>query len=210
MNKQEFDEKYWGGHLVVHCETEELANEFLGLADSFGYKWKTSGSYVNKNRYEDHGINTCYDIRLGEFCSLNHATVYDYKIIKFKTQIRRKPLLHKMIDLFMEEWGLEFNEEFFVSDAKNYKFKISKNYDVFGEYKNDGYCIYSSNVIMKQDIVKLTKKVKYTLEIEQEEISNCYQCKLLLNSYAKECFITRDAALDDEIPDNCPLKKVEA
>jgi len=36
-----------------------------------------------------------------------------------------------MIDLFMEEWKLEFDEEFLVSNEKNYKFKISKNYDVF-------------------------------------------------------------------------------
>ena len=37
MNKKEFLDKYKGK--AVHCPTEDLANEFLGLAFSFGIEW---------------------------------------------------------------------------------------------------------------------------------------------------------------------------
>ena len=37
MNKKEFLDKYKGK--AVHCPTEDLANEFLGLAFSFGIRF---------------------------------------------------------------------------------------------------------------------------------------------------------------------------
>jgi len=63
INKQEFDEKYIGKNLVVHCKTEELANELLKLANSFGYlnrDWKN-------NMYNIYGSETCYRILSGMY-----------------------------------------------------------------------------------------------------------------------------------------------
>ena len=52
MTKQEFESLYL--NKAVHCDTEEKANEFLALADSFGYKWFNSSqrNYLNLDTYE--------------------------------------------------------------------------------------------------------------------------------------------------------------
>lgn len=39
MTKEQFDLKYRGEKVAVHCDTEEKAKAFLSLAKSFGYKW---------------------------------------------------------------------------------------------------------------------------------------------------------------------------
>lgn len=38
MTKEEFDEKYVGENIRVHCPTKEVNDEFISLANSFGYK----------------------------------------------------------------------------------------------------------------------------------------------------------------------------
>jgi len=66
---------------------------------------------------------------------------------------------------------------------------------------------------MKQYIVKLPKKVKYTLEIEQEESTDCSECPLSFQNLEyedeRECVVTHDLVGSNKIPDNCPLKKVK-
>jgi len=214
MNKQEFDEKYVGKYIVVHCKTEELAIEFLNLADSFGYKWKVSGSYVKDSKYDMYRNKTCYDISLGEYCTVNHANEYGYKVIEFKSEKQQpKPLLHKMIDLFMEEWELEFDEVFKASWSNGSLYKIDKDYKLYNRYvtvdRDVFFEIDNRTFVHLVHIVKLPKKVKYTLEIEQEEITDCSKCKFVIDSSVKVCFITHDLIGNYSIPSNCPLKKVE-
>jgi hypothetical protein len=67
MNKQEFDEKYAGENIVVHCKTEELANELLKLANSFGY---TNRDWEN-NMYYVFESETCYIILRGMYAPKN-------------------------------------------------------------------------------------------------------------------------------------------
>lgn len=60
MTKQEFDLKYRGENIAVHCDTEEKAKAFLSLAKSFGYVW---GSGDDLKKYHFWYINvedTCY------------------------------------------------------------------------------------------------------------------------------------------------------
>ena len=58
MNKKEFLDKYKGK--AVHCPTEDLANEFLGLAFSFGIKWR--GGRTTRNLWFTYKKETCYNI----------------------------------------------------------------------------------------------------------------------------------------------------
>ena len=60
MNKQEFDKLYVGEKKVVHCPTEELANEFLKEAHRHGYKWQNGTSYLEDNNWEFEKEETCY------------------------------------------------------------------------------------------------------------------------------------------------------
>lgn len=41
MDKKQFDELYVGNKIAVYCPTQELVDEFLYLANRFGYNWNT-------------------------------------------------------------------------------------------------------------------------------------------------------------------------
>ena len=81
MSKEEFDKLYVGENLVVNCRTEELANEFLALANSFGYKWFSGKSYVEfKNYWVVSEENTCYNISKGTYGTTSYWLEKDYEI----------------------------------------------------------------------------------------------------------------------------------
>lgn len=83
MTKQDFDELYVGEKLVVNCRSEEEANEFLKLADSFGYKWRNEDSYLYTNNWDTYEEDTCYHIYDGTYTSLDYFTKYNYKIVEY-------------------------------------------------------------------------------------------------------------------------------
>jgi hypothetical protein len=85
--KEIFDYKYVGDKIAVHCPTEELANEFLGLANGFGYG----------NGKKEIGMNTNdYPYRSGDTYTLEEYSVnyslkdwyerHNYKIVEFKSE----------------------------------------------------------------------------------------------------------------------------
>jgi len=85
MNKKEFLDKYKGK--AVHCPTEDLANEFLGLAFSFGIEW-LSGSKEN-NKWHLYTIETCYIIGIYNkltFGDVDYLKSENYEIIEFKKE----------------------------------------------------------------------------------------------------------------------------
>lgn len=59
MYKKQFDKKYVGKNIAVHCKTEALANEFLDMADRFGYKFVVP---AYENYYYKYTKNTYYNI----------------------------------------------------------------------------------------------------------------------------------------------------
>lgn len=84
MTKEEFDKKYVKYDLSIHCPTKELAEEFLELADSFGYEWWCSGSYLSDDGWDEYREDTCYDIYEGARWSLTDARKSDCKILEFE------------------------------------------------------------------------------------------------------------------------------
>lgn len=60
MTKEQFDLKYRGEKVVVHCDTEEKAKALLKLAKSFGYKWEGGNDLEEISRWENCKENTCY------------------------------------------------------------------------------------------------------------------------------------------------------
>ncbi|MDY0141668.1 MAG: hypothetical protein RBR97_07235 [Bacteroidales bacterium] len=90
MTREEFDKLYL--NKAVHCDTEEKANEFLALADSLGYKWRSGKSLIEKNEWKTHEGETCYHIT--EEGVLFGQKIYDalcgYQIIKYHLQPKFK------------------------------------------------------------------------------------------------------------------------
>ena len=83
MTKQEFGKKYVGKKIAVHCNTEEKANEFLALAHTYGYKWRSGHSYLEYNNWQVKEEETCYYLDCGEYAGLQYFKDYCYKIIEY-------------------------------------------------------------------------------------------------------------------------------
>lgn len=86
MKLKEFNELYLGR--AIHCKTEELANEFLALADSLGFIWGEGDKLTNYNEWKEYKNKTYYriycekDVRYGEIDDT------DLPIIEFKGEIK--------------------------------------------------------------------------------------------------------------------------
>lgn len=89
MTKEKFNSLYLGK--AIHCTTEELANEFLELAKSFGYDWRVSTS---SNYWGTYKEKTCYDVgktcdnigkRIMGYGCLETFERYEYTIIEYKS-----------------------------------------------------------------------------------------------------------------------------
>lgn len=76
MTKEQFDEKYVGENIRVHCKTKELNDEFLELANSFGYVVGSAWDW-----YED---NMCYNAKYGSCCSLRRCLDNKCDVVEFK------------------------------------------------------------------------------------------------------------------------------
>lgn len=80
---------------VYHCETEEIANELLILADSFGYGWCDGKSFTDNSKYGTYGKETCYRISKGEYSRKQYFLDKGYVIInaeEFLNQLNSKSI----------------------------------------------------------------------------------------------------------------------
>lgn len=87
MTREEFDRLYLNKR--VHCDTEEKANEFLALADSVGYKWKSGKSLIEINNWETYKEETCYDIEEDGFM-FSSTSYFIWGVIKYQPQPKFK------------------------------------------------------------------------------------------------------------------------
>ena len=91
MTKQEFESLY-GNNVAIHCDTEEKANEFLALADSFGYKWVNKRELINYSQWEIYKEKTCYEVTKQGlmFSDKNYFKVNGYQFIEYQLQPKFK------------------------------------------------------------------------------------------------------------------------
>jgi len=74
-----------------HCETEEIANQFLKIAHEHGRKWCDGLTFLEKNNWNEyHGNRTCYDISQGMSSSIEYETKLGYNIINVKELLTGK------------------------------------------------------------------------------------------------------------------------
>ena len=77
---------------VVHCPTEELANEVLAIADNLGYKWYGENRYIESSYWRISKKDTCYDLIRGRYAYLDYYESQKKTIISAKEFIN----LHNM------------------------------------------------------------------------------------------------------------------
>jgi len=49
------------GKNSFHCETEEIADEFLKIMNDLGFKWRSETSLIDDNLWNTFKEKTCYD-----------------------------------------------------------------------------------------------------------------------------------------------------
>ena len=91
---------------VVHCRTEEQANQLLEWADSIGLKWITGNSYKNYTNYISYHEQTCYYLYEGTYTDLEFYKEKGYKILSFEEAIIKedkvKPTIPEAVKLMCE------------------------------------------------------------------------------------------------------------
>lgn len=207
MNKKEFLDKYKGK--AVHCPTEDLANEFLGLAFSFGIEWFSGGK--KNNKWDWYTIETCYIIGIDNkltFSDVDYFKSENYEIIEFKKEktmkfkdiLKNKALLEKEVPaeilkmLGLKKKGFEIGERYYFmitngsisSDSwENNTIDIYRLKHCYAS-KTEEECIFKKE---KQEVLAELREFaeeNNTEEIDWENIDKSkyyitydYECKIL-------------------------------
>ena len=67
---------------VVHCPTEELANQVLAIAHKLGYKWHDGTSFLSNNEWGTFKEQICYNLTVGSYCNIDYFKNKEYNIIE--------------------------------------------------------------------------------------------------------------------------------
>lgn len=108
----EFDyERIMKPHTVVHCDTEEKANELLKWADSKGLKWCSDQSYLDENNWDVFKKLTWYNLYSGIYCNIHSCwKPKDPTILKYEDVILHEKVsktdLEKLYQLRTEELAI--------------------------------------------------------------------------------------------------------
>ena len=62
-----FNIEDYKGDYVMHCKTEEEANDFCRYLDSVGRTWSSNSSYINNTRYDSYWEHTAYNFNQGTY-----------------------------------------------------------------------------------------------------------------------------------------------
>jgi len=131
MTKEQFDKKYAGEGLVVHCDTKEKAIEFLNLAHSFGYSWCDGESYVKWTYWGEYNDQMCYCISRGSYSPLHHYKSIGFTIVKFGKQNFTKDDLEDGYRVVLRNGEPKFvlKRANSLNDVGGYKHNTLANYD---------------------------------------------------------------------------------
>jgi hypothetical protein len=78
------------GKYVMHCKTDEEADNFLNYLDSIGKKWCSGRSYLSNNCWNCYTINTVYNFNNDSYCNIDQAKRYGYKILEWSDFMNKK------------------------------------------------------------------------------------------------------------------------
>lgn len=79
---------FLGEEDVIWCQTEELANQVLEIADKLGYSWSTGKSFKECSNWSTYKGETCYFIHGGTFSPRSFYQRYDCNIISAEVFIK--------------------------------------------------------------------------------------------------------------------------
>lgn len=75
--------KFQNEKVVVHCKTEELANDFCRQMHEQGMKWVSNRSYLETTNWFPYKENTCYTSN-GMFGNVEHYKKVKYDVVEWE------------------------------------------------------------------------------------------------------------------------------
>ena len=84
-------EAYRNGHFAMHCKTEAEARDFCNYLHSIGRRWSTGRSYLAQINYDRYGSDTCYNVGIGNFCSIKWYRNEGYTILEWSDFMNESP-----------------------------------------------------------------------------------------------------------------------
>lgn len=92
--------------MVIHCPTEENANELLEYLDGLGYKWLfSSEKLLECTRYDVYGENTCYSVEenMGvTYSDIGYFKSERYEVIEFSDLIEPELTAEEVLSTISE------------------------------------------------------------------------------------------------------------
>ena len=85
-----FDIKNYPGKYVMHCKTEEEAENFCNYMHSIGRKWCDSDSYKYVTRYHIYTDETVYFFNNNTYCYIDYAQEKGYTILEWSDFMNKK------------------------------------------------------------------------------------------------------------------------
>lgn len=109
---------------VIHCDTEEKANDLLKYLDEQGIIWRVGDRLTENNYWDDYEEQTCYNCNYENV--LTYGSKYTYK--------------HNIIEWEIVEFKSLNNKEYNDSEVENMKCNV-KNFDI-ERFKTGNYAIH--------------------------------------------------------------------
>ena len=163
-------------HTVVHCDTEDKANELLSEAT------KENKAYYGISYWKDYKQDTCYNISKNQYCGLSYFKDNNFTIlsfddilikeenkmkVKYDLQVFHNIVLFKVLEmdekyrkggvLFKSSNGLKINSEVCVSLSENSIYIIGKF-----STEVDNTCLIKLNT--SKEAQAYAEKVRFALE----------------------------------------------
>ncbi len=127
------------GDYVMHCATEEEANNFLEILHRAGRKWCSGDSYLN-NYYDEYKNQTCYEFNAGAYCYFQWYKEKGYTILEWSDFMEDKtPKIEggiRMTKIYTHDEAAQIIE-LFESVLCNYGIKIPSPEDDERETDNE-------------------------------------------------------------------------
>ena len=179
-----FNIEDYKGKYVMHCKTEEEAEDFCIYLDSIARTWSTGDSYLSESYWDNYKESTCYNFNYGAYCDKQYYEEEGYTILEMEDFMDKeedesnhsdKNGIDHTEDVF-KLLGLSPDEVFKVGSLCSGNYKITQDLKVYVYAGRAGW-VRSEYTIADflNGTLKIYKKPVPT-EIEQLAINYALAC----------------------------------
>lgn len=85
-----FNPNCYSNNTVMHCATEEEAENFCEYLHNLGYEWSSGIKYNETTYWECYQEETCYNFKSGAYDGINYYKARNFKILEWSDFMKNK------------------------------------------------------------------------------------------------------------------------